>query len=103
VILYKNKEKQREANKVASAKRRAKGMTQGMTKSEGMTAEEAQKMLGIKRGQRLYNFTSRGNNLEKMQRICGSLGKYANEVWMGDLSVGEIGEVIGVKEGLYCK
>tara|TARA_Y100000310_G_scaffold241250_1_gene245177 strand:+ start:227 stop:610 length:384 start_codon:yes stop_codon:yes gene_type:complete len=37
-------------------------------------------------------------NLERLQRIAGSLGKYADEVWMGELTVGDIGRVIG-KEG----
>jgi len=34
-------------------------------------------------------------NLEKLQRIAGSLGKYAGEVWLGDLTMQDIGEVIG--------
>ena len=34
--MYKNKDKQREANRQASQRRRDKGMTQGMT-NEGMT------------------------------------------------------------------
>lgn len=34
--------------------------------------------------------------LERLQRIAGSLGKYADGVYFGDLTMGEIGRVIGV-------
>ncbi len=53
--------------------------------------------------EKLHSFIQRGNNLEKLQRICGSLGGYAQGVWMGDLNLEDIGEVIGVKQGLYSK
>ena len=33
--------------------------------------------------------------LERMQRIAGSLGKNAKHVWFGDLTVADIGAVIG--------
>ena len=39
--------------------------------------------------------------LERMQRIAGSLGKRAHGVWFGDLTVEDIGKVIGVKEAMY--
>jgi len=52
---------------------------------------------------KLGEFIKRGNNLEKLQRIGGSLGKYSNEVWMGGLNLLEIGSVIGTKPGLYAK
>ena len=34
-------------------------------------------------------------NLEKLQRIAGSLGKNADAVWFGDLTMQDIGAVIG--------
>lgn len=56
--------------------------------------------------QSVANFINRDSNtkmtnLEKLQRIAGSLGKYADGVFMGDLTMGQIGRVIGVKEGKY--
>jgi len=42
-------------------------------------------------------------NLEKLQRIAGSLGKYADEVWFGELSMGDIGRVIGVQAASFTR
>jgi hypothetical protein len=41
-------------------------------------------------------------NLERLQRIAGSLGKQAGEVWFGisGLTMEDIGEVIGTQEAL---
>ena len=38
--------------------------------------------------------------LERLQRIAGSLGKYADDVWFGGLTMGDIGRVIGVQGAL---
>jgi hypothetical protein len=50
----------------------------------------------------LYNYIKRPNsgkmpNLERLQRIYGSLKArgLADEVWMGNLTIGEIGETVG--------
>ena len=40
------------------------------------------------------------NRLERLQRIAGSLGKLADDVWFGGLTMGDIGRVIGVKGAL---
>jgi hypothetical protein len=44
-------------------------------------------------------------NLERMQRIAGSLGKYTDDVWYGDkgLTMGDIGKVIGTLPPLIGK
>jgi hypothetical protein len=44
------------------------------------------------------------SNLEKMQRIAGSLNKYADQVFFGasfELNMEQIGKVIGTKEALW--
>ena len=38
--------------------------------------------------------SGRMTNLEKMQRVAGSLGKNAGDVWVGGLTMEDIGEVI---------
>ncbi len=38
------------------------------------------------------------DRLERLQRIAGSLGKNAKHVWFGDLTVADIGAVIGTRE-----
>ncbi len=38
--------------------------------------------------------------LERLQRIAGSLGKYADDVYFGELTMGDIGKVIGTKPAL---
>ena len=42
-------------------------------------------------------------NLERLQRIAGSLGSNASEVWFGvtGLTMQDIGEVIGIQPSLY--
>ena len=47
--MYKDREKQKEANRIASQKRRNKGMTQGMTE-EGMTVPEGSENAGEMQG-----------------------------------------------------
>ncbi len=44
-------------------------------------------------------------NLERLQRIAGSLGKCSGDVWFGvsGLTMEDIGSVIGTKEGLYAR
>lgn len=44
------------------------------------------------------------DNLERLQRIAGALGKYAGDVWFGvsGLTMEDIGSVIGTMEGKYC-
>ena len=93
--MYKDKEKQREYNKKRMAK--VRGNTEGNTGSPTPESEQPDAW------KKLSEFIKRGNNLEKLQRIGGSLGKYSNEVWMGGLNLLEIGSVIGTKPGLYAK
>ncbi len=42
-------------------------------------------------------------NLERLQRISGSLGKYADQVWygLGGLTMSDIGKVIGTQPAMY--
>ena len=62
-----------------------------------------QQLLGIERGKKLDKFVSKGNNLVKLQRACGSLGKNAEDVWLGELNLKTIGNIIGTKPGLFEK
>ena len=94
--MYKDREKQKEANRLAKRKQRGYDV-------KGMTKDSYQQLLGIERGKKLDRFVSKGANLEKLQRICGSLGKYAEDVWLGELNLKTIGSVIGTKPGLHGK
>ena len=42
-------------------------------------------------------------NLERLQRIAGSLGKNAHEVWFGNLTMQDIGQVIGTLPPVLAK
>lgn len=94
---YRDKEKQREAVKEAVARHR-KGITsEGITQSPDviLSPEWAHVVEYIKRP------SPRMPNLERLQRIAGALGQHADEVHFGDLTLKEIGEVIGVLPPLY--
>ena len=43
----------------------------------------------------LIAYLERPGNLARMQAICGSLGRYAEQVFFGGLTMQRIGEVIG--------
>ena len=94
--MYKDREKQREYNKKRMAA--VRGNTKGIK-----VTHDYQQLLGVERGKRLDSFVSKGANLEKLQRICGSLGKYAEDIWLGELNLKTIGSVIGTKPGLHGK
>ena len=100
---YKDKGKQRDATRRAVAKYR-----QGIT-SEGITSEkpvipEASNPIDPSwqhvKGWLLADPGVGMPRLERLQRIAGSLGKYADDVWFGGLTMGDIGRVIGVKGAL---
>lgn len=44
---------------------------------------------------KVIEYIERPGNLDKMKAIIGSLGRYADQVWLGGLTVKEIGDVIG--------
>jgi hypothetical protein len=88
---YKDKEQQKVAIRKAVAKHR--GVIPDVIPSEGWRTVEA--------------YISREGpampNLERLQRIAGSLGKYAGDVWFGlsGLTMRDIGEVIGTQPARY--
>lgn len=111
--MYKDKEQQREANRIASQRRREKqkGMTQGMTETEGMTQENITPVITpnpVDGWPDVKAYISREApgmaNLERLQRIAGALGKRAGDVWFGvsGLTMEDIGSVLGTKEGKYA-
>jgi hypothetical protein len=108
--MYKDKVKQMEANRIASQRRREKqkGMTQGMTETGGMTQENPVTPSPADGWTDVKAYISREApnmpNLERLQRIAGSLGKNAGEVMFGvtGLTMEDIGSVIGTMEGKYA-
>ena len=109
------------SNKAAYQKeymRKKRGLTSGLTETElpseaGLRAlEEKLKKEGVmkdKEWQHLKDYIERPapkgtmSYLERHQRIAGSLGKLADQVEWGGLSVQEIKEVIGELPPLYPK
>ncbi|MDP2727275.1 MAG: hypothetical protein Q8P59_07000 [Dehalococcoidia bacterium] len=90
---YKNSEEQKKANKEANKRwrdKRREGITEGITK-EGITGEGITLPLAW---QAVKDYLKR-DNLVKMQAICGSLGKYGEQVYFGGLNIQEVGAVIG--------
>ena len=91
---FRSKEKKREATKEAMRRLRGKGITSGITDPHW---------------QHLIDYINRPEPegtmpyLERHQRIAGSLGKLADQVEWGGLSVQEIKEVIGELPPLYPK
>ena len=117
---YKDPEKQREANRerIRRYRDKQKGVTsdvvcntldvtpqaQGITKT---SVTPCNPLVIPETWQVVRDFISRPtegmSNLEKLQRIAGSLGRNADEVWFGlmGLTMGDIGRVIGMQEAKY--
>lgn len=96
---YKDKETQKQANREIKKRRRSKS-------SEGVTSGNVTPVLDDPAWQNIANFINRESstdmtNLEKLQRIAGSLGTYADQVYMGELTMAEVGKVIGTKEARF--
>ena len=108
------------SNKAAYQKeymRKKRGLTSGLTETgltseAGLTALEQIKRedtMKDKEWQHLIDYINRPSPkgtmsyLERHQRIAGSLGKLADQVEWGGLSVQEIKEVIGELPPLYPK
>ncbi len=98
---YKSKEEARVAARGRMRQWRAnKGVTLGVTKV-GVTEQGVTRLPPA--WQAVKDYITRPtirepSNLERMQRICGSLGKRADDVWFGfgGLTAQDIGEVIGI-------
>lgn len=112
---YKDPEKQKEANLKAQRKRRGLipvpypvipdggdspvGVTFVIPDTDPVTPSEADVTLPPEWAHVRDFIRSESSGmpkLERLQRIAGSLGKYAEGVYFGDLTMGEIGKVIGV-------
>ena len=86
---YKSTEQARQASK--ERMKRYRGVTLGVTK-EGVTSQ------GVTLPPTWEYINKHG--LEKVQAIVTSLGKYAGEVFLGNVSAKQIRDVIGEHEAL---
>ena len=116
--MYKDKEAQREANRLKAQRHREreKGVTEGVTENNSNPQEltpvtpeiVTPDVLPVTPGWAdvqafILRDSPRMGNLERLQRIAGSLGKYADDVMYGisGLTMQDIGECIGTQPALY--
>ena len=85
------------------ARKRAEGANKGANKAPKNVSTDVSTDVSTEQeldaGWRVViSMISRPRGLEKMQAICGSLGKYAEQVWLGQtgITIKDIGEAIGV-------
>uniref|UniRef100_A0A6H2A0K0 Uncharacterized protein n=1 Tax=viral metagenome TaxID=1070528 RepID=A0A6H2A0K0_9ZZZZ len=113
---YKDPEKQKEAIKKAVQKYRGlgdqaqicntpkHGVEAGITKLNRVM-EPGDRVIPDLPSDALKAYISRPSpgmaNLERLQRLSGSLGKYGSQVFMGNYTIEEIGKAIGVLPPLY--
>ncbi len=119
---YKSEEAQREAARLRMQRMRARGVTLGVTSSQGVTdpsiSEGVTLESGVTQGvtgeltgpwltvaEKINTPCPGMPNLERLQRISGSLGKYTDDVWygLGGLTMGDIGKVIGTLPAMTPK
>ena len=107
---YKDAEQAREANREKARRHREK--IKGVTKIDSNPRESVTPAVtpnpndGWKDVEAFIKRDSpRMANLERLQRIAGSLGKRSGDVWFGvsGLTMEDIGSVIGTQEGLYAR
>ncbi len=111
-MAYKDKEAQREASRERIRRYRAlhKGVTseqgvtdpsvsEGVTLGQGVTSGVTGSLTGpwLTVAEKINTPCPGMPNLERLQRISGSLSKYADQVWfgLGGLTMSDIGKVIG--------
>ena len=106
-MAYKDKVQQREAVRKAVAKHR--GITpEGITDTKVPSGGEH---VIPPEWQAVKRYISRPGNLDRMQRIAGSLGVTSNKVYLADqvyfgiggLTITDIGKVIGTQEARLPK
>ncbi len=107
---YRDEEQERLAARLRKQRQRAKGVTEGVT--EGVTSQgvtEGVTLEGVTEGvtdltgpwlvvaEHINTPCPGMPNLERLQRISGSLGRYSDDVWygLGGLTMSDIGKVIG--------
>ena len=112
--MYKDKAAQREANRLKAQRHRerAKGVTLLDSNPQEIVTPVTPKYVTPNLPQEpgwadvqafILRDSPRMANLERLQRIAGSLGKYADDVQYGisGLTMLDIGEVIGTQPALY--
>lgn len=102
--MYTDKEKQKEATKEAVKRYRAKKCnTQDVIPGNVIPDPVIPEGDVIPQAEKLKAFISRGDNLEKLQRIAGSLGKLSNEVYFMGMTFEDIGNLFGPLPGKYSR
>ena len=80
---------------------RNQGKTQAMAEEVVKMTPEIQKVeitTHLAQDDPLVSYIKRGDNLQRLQMICGSLGKNAEHVFLGRHNLKDIGEVIGASK-----
>uniref|UniRef100_A0A6M3JR54 Uncharacterized protein n=1 Tax=viral metagenome TaxID=1070528 RepID=A0A6M3JR54_9ZZZZ len=106
---YTDKAKEREANKERARRYREAHKPTGptVTPVTPVTPDNSRSNLDsmVIPSDALKAYISRPSpgmaNLERLQRLSGSLGKYGSQVFMGNYTIEEIGKAIGVLPPLY--
>jgi hypothetical protein len=107
---YKDKEKQKEATRERVRRYREKGkdvtpQVENVTPIAELHNPQDKAWQHVK--EYIQSESPGMSRLERLQRIAGSLGKYADQVYFGvnseglQLTMDQIGKVIGTKEALY--
>ncbi len=107
---YKDEEARKEAGRERIRRYRAlhseQGVTdlslsEGVTSLSGVTGDLTGPWLAV--AEHINTPCPGMPNLERLQRISGSLGKYADQVWygLGGLTMSDIGKVIGTLPAMY--
>ena len=99
--MYKDKSKQKEANRESARRYRSKGMTEGMTQ-EGVTSPQGMTLEGMT-GQGMtedvQDLLDKLTDLvwrDRLGRICDSLGRNRDAVWLGNFKLSLVSDLLAI-------